>query len=156
MTKKMKILAAVDLSEYSAAVVRYTGLLATKMDADVVMINVINQRDIDMIHRTMLGYESFSFPDYMTDQEITRETQMNDLVKANCPDGVNCRCIVVSGIPFREILQTIENEKPQFVVVGTKGRSNLADVIVGSTARQLYRRCPIPLLSIPAGFDKLP
>ena len=156
MTKKIKILAAVDLSEYSPAIVRYSGLLATKMDADVILVNVINQRDIDMIHRAMMGYESFSFPDYMVDQEIYRETQMNDLIKANCPDGVNCRCVVVSGVPFHALLQAIENENPQFMVVGTKGRSNLADVIVGSTARQLFRRCPIPLLSIPAGFDKLP
>lgn len=156
MTKKMKTLAAVDLSDYSSTVVRYSVWLSTKLKAELVLVNVINQRDLDMVHRTMLGYESFSYADYLAEQEELRETQMAGLVKAVHPCGITWRSEVRTGIPYRELLAAIESEAPHLMVIGTKGRSNFADVVVGSTARKLYRRSPIPLVSIPAGFSDLP
>lgn len=156
MTKPRKIIAAVDLSEFSPGIVRYSGWLALQIDAELLLVNVINQRELDMVHRAMLGYESFSFPDYMEDQEKSRIAQMKDLIETNCPEGVKYRTLIRTGLPYRELLEIVETEKAQLMVVGTKGRGNLADAIVGSQARKLYRRSPIPLLTIPAAFAELP
>ena len=68
MTQKMKIMAAVDLSDYSATIVRYSVWLTMRLDADLVLVNVINQRDLDLVQRTMTGYEAFSYPNYLTEQ----------------------------------------------------------------------------------------
>jgi nucleotide-binding universal stress UspA family protein len=156
MTQPRKIIAALDLSEFSPGIVRYSGWLALQLNAELVLVNVINQRDLDMVHRTMIGYESFSFPDYLEDQEKSRTAQVKDLVESNCPEGVKCRSLLRTGVPYRELLETVKMEKAQLMVVGTKGRGNLADALVGSTARKLYRRSPIPLLTIPAAFADLP
>ena len=156
MTQTMKILAAVDLSDYSTTIIRYSVWLAMRLDADLVLVNVINQRDLDMVQRSMTGYEAFSYPNYLTDQVQDRESKMKEIIEAVYPGMVNCSYLVQAGIPYRELLTAIESEKPGLIVVGTKGRSNLADVVVGSTARKLYRRSPIPLLTIPAGFNELP
>ena len=156
MTQKMKLMAAVDLSDYSAAIVRYSVWLAMRLDADLVLVNVINQRDLDMVQRTMTGYDAFSYPNYLTEQVQSRETRLKEIIEMVYPDMVNCSYLVQAGIPYRELLMAIESEKPGMIVVGIKGRSNLADVVVGSTARKLYRRSPIPLLTIPAGFNELP
>jgi len=156
MTQPRKIIAAVDLSEFSPAIVRYSGWLALQLNAELLLANVINQRDMDMVNRAMLGYESFSFPDYIEDQEKSRIAQMKDLIETNSPEGVECRTLVRTGIPYRELLEMVETEKAQLMVVGTKGRGNLADALVGSQARKLYRRSPIPLLTIPAAFAELP
>lgn len=154
MAQKMKILVAVDLSEFSEAIIRFSGQMAKKVDAVLLLVNVINQRDLDMVHRTMIGYESFSYPNYLAGQEQDRETRMKKLVQKGCGDAVPCRYAVRNGVPHHELLDVIKSEKPDLVVVGTKGRSNLTDVIVGSTARKLYRRSPVPLLTIPAGYDE--
>ncbi len=155
MAKKPILMAAVDFSEYSPGIVRYTGLLAEKMGAEVVLINVINQRDLDMVHRYMIGYDTFSFPEYLENQSASREAEMNDLVKANCANNVPCRITVMTGVPYLELLKAIETEKPSLMILGTKGRSNLTDALIGSTAQKMYRRCPIPLLTIPAAFNAL-
>lgn len=156
MAQTMKIMAAVDLSDFSAAIVRYSVWLAMRLDADLVLVNVINQRDLDMVQRAMTGYDAFSYPNYLTEQVQDRETKIKEIIETVYPDMVNCSYLVQAGIPYLELLAAIETEKPGLIVVGTKGRSNLADVVVGSTARKLYRRSPIPLLTIPAGFNELP
>ena len=156
MTHTMKIMAAVDLSDYSATIVRYSVWLSMRLDADLVLVNVINQRDLDMVQRAMTGYDAFSYPNYLTEQVQDRETKIKEIIETVYPDMVNCSYLVQAGIPYLELLAAIETEKPGLIVVGTKGRSNLADVVVGSTARKLYRRSPIPLLTIPAGFNELP
>jgi nucleotide-binding universal stress UspA family protein len=139
MNQKSKILAAVDLSDYSPAIVKYGVWLAARMNAELVVVNVVNQRDLDLVQRAMAGYESFSYKDYQAEQERHCEKQVRGLIEANCPDNVDCRCTVRVGIPYRELLASIESEKPHLMVVGIKGRSNLADVVVGSTAPRWRR-----------------
>ena len=156
MTNKMRIMAAVDLSEYSPMVIRYSVWLSMQVAADLTLVNVINQRDLDMVQRAMAGYEAFSFPNYVSEQTRDRERQMTDMFEKASNGAMACRYAVRSGVPYREVLAAIEDVKPKLLIVGTKGRSNLADAVVGSTARKLYRRSPIPLVTIPAGYSEVP
>ncbi len=156
MAKTHKIMAAVDLSEFSMMTVRYSMWLATTLNAELVLVSVINQRDLDMVRRAMVGYEAFSFPDYLSDQVKDRKARMMTLVEEAGIPSVVCRCLVRDGIPYRELLAAIDEEKPDLIVVSTKGRSNMADAVVGSTARKMYRRSPIPLVSVPAGYTAMP
>jgi nucleotide-binding universal stress UspA family protein len=156
MTSNFKIMAAVDMSDLSGAIVHYTVWLSMKLNAETVLVNVVNQRDLDTVQRAMSGYELFSFPNYLSGQVQDRKTRMKDLFEKASPGMIKCNYLVKTGLPYLELLAAIESEKPQLMVVGTKGRSNLADVVIGSTARKLFRRSPIPLLTIPAGFDQIP
>jgi nucleotide-binding universal stress UspA family protein len=156
MTQRFTIMAAVDLSDFSAMTVRYSVWLAKQVNAALMLVSVINQRDLDMVNRAMVGYEAFSFPNYLDEQIKDRKTKMKGLVEAASPEAVACTYTVRQGVPYVELLAVIQEEHPDLVVVSTKGRSNLADVVVGSTARKMYRRSPIPLVTIPAGFSEVP
>jgi nucleotide-binding universal stress UspA family protein len=59
-----------------------------------------------------------------------------------------CRFLIKVGVPFQAIVEIIDQEQADLLVIGTKGRSNLSDVLLGSTAERLFRRCPVPLLSV--------
>lgn len=156
MTQRFTIMAAVDLSDYSAMTVRYGVWLAKKVNAAMLLVSVINQRDLDMVRRAMVGYEAFSFPNYIEEQIKDHKARMKELFDAASPGAIRCTYQVREGVPYVELLAAIQEENPNLLVVSTKGRSNLADVVVGSTARKLYRRSPIPLVTIPAGFTDAP
>ena len=154
MTSTFSIMAAVDLSDFSPAIVRYSVWLSQRLGADLLVVNVINQRDIDIVQRAMASHDPFSIGDYITDQKQDRTSRLGQMLSSASPGIINCRTQVHVGIPYQELLKAIEREKPNLMVVGTKGRSNFADVVVGSTARKMYRRSPIPLLAIPPGSDE--
>jgi nucleotide-binding universal stress UspA family protein len=52
---------------------------------------------------------------------------------------------LVVGIPVTRILEVVENTQPRCVVVGSQGRTGLAQFFVGSTAEHLVHLCEVPI-----------
>ena len=142
------IMVAVDFSDYTLPSVRYAARLAEDVGADLLLVNVINQRDVDMLKRVAAEAPNFTFESYLKEMRRDREEQFQELIKsARCREE-NVRAKLRIGVPFEELLQVIETHKPDLLVMGVKGRSNLVGTIVGSCAQKMFRRCPIPLVSI--------
>ena len=148
MSKVKKIMVAIDFSEYSIAAAQYAAELASDVDATLLLTNVINQRDVDLMEIAVKRVAIFSVEQYIEEQVEKRKKQFADLEKKLNLDGLKLETNVRIGIPFREILSDIKVHKPDMLVMGRKGNSNLADIVIGSCAHKLFRRCPIPLLTI--------
>jgi len=61
---------------------------------------------------------------------------------------------------LKGILSIIKAHKPQLVIVGTRGKSHIKEVIFGSTTKALVKHSPIPVMAIPEytnrkDFDKV-
>lgn len=148
MGKIGKILVACDFSDYSPQVVGTAVDLAGELNAQLVIVNVINQRDVDAISKVEAEYPAFSVNQYVANQKIDRTAMMDELVANAGGSGRDIQKRIVVGVPFKMLIQAVEEEHADMLVMGTKGRSNLADVLFGSTAEKVFRRCPVPLLSI--------
>jgi nucleotide-binding universal stress UspA family protein len=65
-----------------------------------------------------------------------------------CPDN----CHVVSGRPFEEICKLAREIEADLIVLPTRGLGRLKRIILGSTAEQVVRHAPCPVL-IPRGAE---
>ena len=148
MKKVNKILVACDLSNYSIQAVEYAADMAESVNAELVIVNVINQRDLYMIEKIKKHTDKITVSKYVSETREYRSEEIAKVLAASKRDPALYGTVFRTGVPFREILAAIEDEKADLLVMGTKGRTDLEDVLFGTTAQKMFRRCPIPLLSI--------
>ena len=154
MVDQNKILVACDLSEDAIEALQVGAALAKDLNAELVAVNIINQRDISAMEMALkkIKTEIDNFPvtigGYTEGIKLERKKALQQIVEKSVGNQVAYRSVVATGVPFKRLIEIAKEEKPRVVVMGTKGRSNLADVILGSTAEKMFRHCPVPVLSL--------
>jgi nucleotide-binding universal stress UspA family protein len=143
-----RILVGCDFSEYTARIVKFAVQLASQLAAELIVLNVVNKRDVEAIERVEREYPAISAQKYLDDLKKERSRLMDDLLRETGPPRIPVTKIVRAGVPFRTILEVVAEENADLVVMGTRGRSNLAGALFGSTAEKVFRRCPVTLVSV--------
>jgi nucleotide-binding universal stress UspA family protein len=142
------IMVAVDFSEHSLAALRYAHQMTGKLGATLILVNVFNERDIRAIQYALGTYDPALCRKRIDDAIEERRARLGELEKEVGAQATVVKKIVRIGVPYQELLTAIEEEGPDLMVMGTKGRSNLTDSVLGSCALKMFRRCPVPLLTL--------
>ncbi|MFH2130750.1 MAG: universal stress protein [bacterium] len=152
MNSHQRIIAAIDFFSHSQLVAEHAANLARCMKVELVFVNVINQRDIDAINYAINNLDNnankISLQRCMDQLREEREKKWEQLQETVDMSGLKTRLIIRTGEPYQELLNSVAEEKADMLVMGIKGRSNLSDMMVGSTALKMVKRCPVPLVTV--------
>lgn len=74
--------------------------------------------------------------------------------------NLNISTILQSGLPTTNLLDQITAQKPDLIVMGTKGATGNRNVLLGSVTTSIITKSEVPVLAIPNGssldqFDKI-
>lgn len=93
-------------------------------------------------------------PDYLVNQQYladllkTESSQLVDFKGRAELRGIAVTTRVATGIPSEEVITVARAEDSDLIVVGTRGKTGLAHVLLGSTAERVIRGAPCPVLTV--------
>ncbi len=137
------ILFATDGSQESSTAEAYACALARSWSASLTVLHVLEfPSGLDPenpVNRLYLA------------ELMKQATQELVELKARAADrGISAETKIATGIPSEEVLAAATGEEPDLIVVGTRGKTGLAHVLLGSTAERIIRAAPCPVLAVRA------
>ncbi len=93
-------------------------------------------------------------PDYPVNQQYLADlmkrasSELADLKGRAERRGIVVTTRMAAGIPSEEVIAAARAEDSDLVVVGTRGKTGLAHVLLGSTAERVIRGAPCPVLAV--------
>ena len=150
MTNIKRVVVGLDFSIFSSRVLEYAASIAKRNMAELIVVCVIDQKEIDYI-KTVCEHEDpaiITLEKFIDDESRKRTHSAETLTRELVPKQVPVRIIVMLGVPYEEILKVVDTEKADLVVMSSKGRTNFHDYMFGTTSEKIFRHCPVSVLSL--------
>jgi nucleotide-binding universal stress UspA family protein len=134
------ILLATDFSPASETALHFSLSIAKRYHARIFLAHVVNPPTLK------LGGDALQRA--VNDAWREAHTTMTDQLIAGRLEGIENHVAVVTGDTWEELSKMIDKFKIDLLVVGTKGRTGVMKVLLGSTAESIFRQAPCPVLTV--------
>ena len=137
-----RILCPVDFSDISKRVLEIAADLAKRFGADLHVIHVFQ------LPATMLEavYED---PTDMEEEIRQRlNDKLNEFVQKTKKPDVKITTGVYEGVPDVEIIKLARENQADMIVMGTRGKTGLSHVLLGSVAERVIRNAEVPVMTV--------
>ena len=143
---KLVYLVAVDGSEWSDRAAGRAVDLAQKTGAEVHFITAVQWAKYQPMY-----VAEFSAPPLNTDEaeKVEREKILDPLDERFAKSGVTIKSKLLWGHPVEIIRDLAKKEHANMIFVGRRGRSKVADLLLGSVANSLAHTAGIPIVLVP-------
>ncbi|MBM9511563.1 universal stress protein [Desulfogranum marinum] len=147
MAEIKKILVPLAFSDFSKGILEYAAGLAKALDAELILINVINERDLEAVQTiSSFGYD-VDEEHYIQGIEKQRIEALEEMLAGIDVDEERVRFVFKVGRPATVLLKVAVQENVDMIVMGVKAKSELMHAFTGSVAEKLFRRSPITIVS---------
>lgn len=146
MSKNNLYIVAVDGSEWASRAADQAIRQAEKTGAEVKLVTVIPWSGYqpltldEMAHRPVEKKE---------EEQTAKDTILGPILEKHKDSDVNITTEFHWGHPVKVIQDRAKAEKANYVFVGRRGRSRIADLVLGSVANSLAHSLGVPIVLVP-------
>ena len=145
-----KILYPTDFSDVSKKALAFIMGMREAGAKEVVVLRVIDQRRTEYVHGiSWAGKDEIKFFDRVNKQLEQEATEELRPIKSKLrAAGFTVKLRVERGVPRVKILEVEKEEDVSVTVLGSHGRSNVAEMLLGSVSEHVIRHCEKPVIVI--------
>lgn len=133
------ILFATDFSPAAAAALPYAAEIAKRFDANLFALHVRTP-----VINPMTPPAGWPALERAAEEE---ERERRESLRNALP-GVNATVLMEDGDVWSKVQGTIRKANIDLLVIGTRGRTGVGKVLLGSAAEELFREAPCPVLTV--------
>ncbi len=152
-----KILVPTDFSKVAGYAVEVAAGIARKSGAELVLLHVIEEGSKDSFSVTgEVKSEDMEEKLFMLKLIERARRQMEKLKSDKLFNGLKVKTELRMGSPFHGMRTIIDEHKVDLVVMGTKGVTGIAEMLIGSNTEKVVRHSRCPVLTVqkkPAGTE---
>jgi len=138
-----KILYPTDFSDVATKALPYVEHMKSAGAREVVILHVIDSRSLDLLCYDPGNYRTIE----NNMKELAREN--SDFMKKHIEkSGLSVGVIIKTGNPASQILKVEKEEQASLIVIGSHGKSNIAEMIIGSVSERVVRNATCPVLVV--------
>jgi len=138
------ILFPTDFSEGSAQALTYAVDFAQKYGAKLYVIHVI----YDVAKASGWYVPHVSMDALYKDIQEGAKKELDNFGVKELAGIKNIERVVETGVPYQEIMNFATKNKVDLIIIGTHGRTGIDRILFGSTAAQVVRNAPCPVLTV--------
>ena len=140
------ILAAVDLSDVTPAVIAEAELIAKSLSCRLTLLHVSERRSQEFI-----GFPADSPIAFEVREKriADQRTELQKLASELRYRGIEADSLVVEGPPALSILRQADSLDANMIVLGTHGHGMLYHALVGNTSAEVIKESHRPVLVVP-------
>jgi nucleotide-binding universal stress UspA family protein len=139
-----KILYPTDFSEVSKKAINYIKQLKEAGTQEVVVLHVLNEKGVEAMALSASG----SFDELLQRVEKEAADEMKEIEADLKNTGFKVKLRLEIGIPLTDILKVEEEEGVSAIVIGSHGKSNVKEMLLGSVSEKVIRKSKNPVLVI--------
>ena len=140
-----RMLVPTDFSVHAEAAIRYALELAQRLNAAVHLVNVVE----DPLAAGVWSSEIYTAEIAGLQVNLVRDAEKR--LRGSVPPHVGLvTCEVRRGPAAEQILEVARERGSDLIVMGTRGRTGVAHLVLGSVAEKVVRLAPCPVLTLHA------
>ncbi|HEX2964788.1 MAG TPA: universal stress protein [Oculatellaceae cyanobacterium] len=138
-----KILFATDFSNASKKALNYIKQLRGAGAQEVVILHVIDDKELLGLSRAANQY--LEIRAQIEDEALKELAAMESDITS---EGFSVEIKLKTGQPFTEIMKTAAEDNVSLISIGSHGRSNIEEMLLGSVSENVIRHAKVPVLLI--------
>lgn len=139
-----KILCGTDFTEHSYLALDYALRFAKLADGLLIVAHFVHVPSGDV-------YTHEAWPRTFQEAKARAQTLLAQVHETRLQAYPKTELVVEIGVPAELMIQLAKQRQIDVIVTATHGRSELADLIMGSTAEKLIRHAPCPVFVVRQG-----